>query len=127
MTLIPIAFIYIIITIVSTYFICADKFYILDQLEHHVPRLWVKRFGNHLKEIITVLGNYLKAEAILILFSFKANANSVSTTSVDLVYECRRYLQLFTKAIDIESITIYILPNKEKSSNNLPLILLFSF
>lgn len=69
-TLIPIAFIYITITILSTYFICADKFYILDQLEHHVPRLWVKRFGKHLREIITVLGNYLKAEAILVATSF---------------------------------------------------------
>lgn len=69
-TSIPIAFIYISITILSTYFICADKFYILDQLEHHVPRLWVKRFGKHLKEITTVLGNYLKAEAILVAISF---------------------------------------------------------
>lgn len=69
-TSIPIAFIYITITIVSTYFICADKFYILDQLEHHVPRLWVKRFGKHLREITTVLGNYLKAEVILVVISF---------------------------------------------------------
>ncbi len=69
-TLIPIAFIYITITILSTYFICADKFYILDQVEHHVPRLWVKRFGKHLREITTVLGNYLKAEVTLVLISF---------------------------------------------------------
>lgn len=69
-TMIPIAFIYITITILSTYFICADKFYILDQLEHHVPRLWVKRFGNHIREISSILGNYLKAESVLIVISF---------------------------------------------------------
>lgn len=69
-TLIPIAFIYITITILSTYFLCADKFYILDQIEHHVPRLWVKRFIKHLRDITSVLGNYLKAEAILIVISF---------------------------------------------------------
>lgn len=69
-TSIPIAFIYITITILSTYFICADKFYILDQLEHHVPRLWVKRFGKHLREITSVLGNYLKAEVVLVVISF---------------------------------------------------------
>lgn len=69
-TLIPIAFIYITITILSTYFICADKFYILDQVEHHVPRLWVKKFIKHLREISSALGNYLKAEMILILISF---------------------------------------------------------
>lgn len=69
-TKIPIAFIYIIITILSTYFICTDKFFILDQLEHHVPRLWVKRLGKHLKEICSILGNYLKAEVILVIISF---------------------------------------------------------
>jgi len=69
-TMIPIAFIYIIITILSTYFICADKFFILDQVEHHVPRLWVKRFVKHIREISSILGNYLKAEITLVLISF---------------------------------------------------------
>lgn len=69
-TMIPIAFIYITITILSTYFICADRFYILDQLEHHVPRLWVRKFGNHVREISSILGNYLKAEVILVIISF---------------------------------------------------------
>ena len=69
-TLIPVAFIYITITILSTYFICADKFYILDQVEHHIPRLWVKRFIKHLRAITSALGNYLKAEVILIAISF---------------------------------------------------------
>jgi len=69
-TLIPITFIYITITILSTYFICADKFYILDQVEHHVPRLWVKKLVKHIREISFSLGNYLKAEVILIGISF---------------------------------------------------------
>ena len=69
-TSLPIIGIYIVITILSTYFICADKLYILDQFEHHFPRIWVKKFGMHLKKIITTLGGYLKAEATLILISF---------------------------------------------------------
>ena len=69
-TSLPIIGIYIVITILSTYFICADKLYILDQLEHHFPRIWVKKFGVHLKKLITTLGCYLKAEATLILISF---------------------------------------------------------
>ena len=69
-TKIPIIGIYIIITILSTYFICADKLFILDQLEHHFPRIWVKKFGMHLKKLISTLGGYLKAEATLILISF---------------------------------------------------------
>ena len=69
-TSLPIIGIYVVITILSTYFICADRLYILDQLEHHFPRLWVKRFGIHLRKLITTLGGYLKAESILILISF---------------------------------------------------------
>lgn len=69
-TSLPIIGTYVVITILSTYFICADKLYILDQLEHHFPKLWVKRFGIHLKKLISTLGNYLKAEATLILVSF---------------------------------------------------------
>lgn len=69
-TSLPIVGIYIVITILSTYFICADKLFILDQLEHHFPKIWVKKFGMHLKKLISTLGSYLKAEATLILISF---------------------------------------------------------
>jgi len=69
-TALPIIAIYIVITILSTYFICTDRLYILDQLEHHFPRLWVKRFGMHLRRIISAVGNYLKAEATLVLITF---------------------------------------------------------
>lgn len=69
-TSLPVIGIYIVITILSTYFICADKLFILDQLEHHFPKIWVKKFGMHLKKIISSLGAYLKAEATLILISF---------------------------------------------------------
>ena len=69
-TSLPIIGIYIVITILSTYFICADKMFILDQLEHHFPKIWVRKFGMHLRKIISSLGAYLKAEATLILISF---------------------------------------------------------
>jgi len=69
-TSIPIIGIYVVVTILSTYFICTDRLYILDQLEHHFPKLWVKRFAAHLKEITSALGGYLKAEAIMVCISF---------------------------------------------------------
>lgn len=69
-TSLPDMFIYIGITLVATYFICTDKLYILDQIEHHLPRTWVKRLMMHLREVISSLGCYLKAEAILVLISF---------------------------------------------------------
>lgn len=58
------------VTFLSLYFICTDKVYMIDQIEHHFPEIWVKKIYKHLKEIITVLGKYLKAEATLVLISF---------------------------------------------------------
>ena len=70
LTNIPKIIIYIGITIIATYFICTDKMYILDQLEHHLPRNWVNKFGIKLRKVISSLGDYLKAEGIIILISF---------------------------------------------------------
>mgnify|MGYP005771976283 CR=1 FL=1 len=58
------------ITILALYFICVDKIYILDQIEYHLPKTWVKKLSTHLKDLIQTLGGYLKAEATLILVSF---------------------------------------------------------
>lgn len=58
------------ISVVALYFICVDKIYILDQVEHHLPKVWVKKIGRHLTDLIHTLGGYLKAEAMLILVSF---------------------------------------------------------
>jgi sporulation integral membrane protein YtvI len=70
LTQIPTIAIYIGITILAIYFICTDKFYMIDQVEHHLPNEWAKRIGKHTKELITSLGDYLKAEVTLILISF---------------------------------------------------------
>ena len=59
-TSIPAMAIYVVITIMSLYFMCTDKIYMLDLLEHHMPQKWVRKLG----------GGYLKAEATLILISF---------------------------------------------------------
>lgn len=58
------------ITFVALYFICVDKIYILDQIEHHLPKIWMKKLRVHLKDLIESLGGYLKAEATLVLVSF---------------------------------------------------------
>lgn len=70
LTSIPTIGVYLVVTFLSLYFICTDKVYMIDQIEHHLPEIWVKKLYKHLKGIITVLGNYLKAEAILVLVSF---------------------------------------------------------
>ena len=57
-------------SIMALYFLCTDKIYMIDQLEHHLPELWMKKLTKHLKEIIKALGEYLRAEATLIFVSF---------------------------------------------------------
>lgn len=58
------------ITVIALYFICVDKIYILDQIEHHLPKTWVMKIQRHLKDLISSLGGYLKAEATLVFASF---------------------------------------------------------
>lgn len=69
-TSIPTFGIYFGITILSLYFICTDKIYMLDELEHHLPEKWIKKISRHLRDIIKTLGGYLKAQIKLILISF---------------------------------------------------------
>ena len=66
----PTILIYIGITALATYFICADRIYILDQIEYHLPKKWANNLGIHARNITESLGNYLKAQAILILIAF---------------------------------------------------------
>ncbi|MCI8277099.1 MAG: AI-2E family transporter [Clostridia bacterium] len=69
-TSIPTMVIYIIITILSTYFITSDKFYLLDFLEFHLSKKMMGKLKIHIKEITKSLGGYLKAELIIIFISF---------------------------------------------------------
>lgn len=69
-TSIPTIGICLAVTFLSLYFICTDKIYIIDQIEHHLPEAWVKKLYKHLRKIIKALGSYLKAEALLVLVSF---------------------------------------------------------
>lgn len=69
-TKIPNIILYIIITFLATYFICSDRYYIKDQFEYHIPKIWIRKFNSHFKEITIQLLNYLKAELIMIVISF---------------------------------------------------------
>lgn len=69
-TSIPTIVIYVVITFLSLYFMCTDKIYMLDIFEHHFPEIWVKKIVKHIKQITKSLGEYLKAQAILVLVSF---------------------------------------------------------
>lgn len=59
-----------VITIMSLYFFATDKIYMLDQLEHHLPKKWVRGIAKHISGIAKSLGGYLKAQLTLIVISF---------------------------------------------------------
>lgn len=67
---IPTIAIYTSITLIALYFMCVDKIYMVDEIEHHLPSNWAKRLSIHLKEIISSVSNYIKAELILVIVSF---------------------------------------------------------
>ena len=69
-TSIPTIAIYFAVTVLALYFICTDKIYMIDEMEHHLPEKWVKNIAIHLKQITKTLGGYLKAQLTLILISF---------------------------------------------------------
>ena len=69
-TAIPTIAIYFSITVIALYLMCVDKIYMIDQIEHHLPKTWVIRVGKHVRDLTKTLGGYLKAEATLILVSF---------------------------------------------------------
>lgn len=69
-TSIPTIAIYFSVTVLALYFMCVDKIYIIDQIEHHFPKTWMIKVGKHFRQLIQILGGYLKAEATLILISF---------------------------------------------------------
>lgn len=66
----PTILINVIITILATYFITSDKFYILDRMEHHLSKKMVGKLVTHTKEITSSLGKYLKAEITLSMITF---------------------------------------------------------
>ncbi len=70
LTSLPAIGIYTVISVLALYFICTDKIYMIDQLEHHFPEMWVKKLTKHIREITKSLGCLLKAEAILVIVSF---------------------------------------------------------
>ena len=60
-TSIPTICFYIAICVLALYFICTDKIYMIDQIEHHLPETWVKRLVKHIKKIAKALRMLFKS------------------------------------------------------------------
>ena len=66
----PTLLIYIIITILSTFFLSCDSKLISDALEKHLPLKWLKKAEEIINGLFSSLGGYLKAQGILITITF---------------------------------------------------------
>lgn len=69
-TALPNLFVNVVITILATYFITSDKFYILDRMEHHLSKKMMGKIIKHVEEITSSLGSYIKAEITLSIITF---------------------------------------------------------
>lgn len=56
--------------LMALYFMCTDKIYMIDQMEHHLPDPWMKKLTKYIREISKSIGSYLRAEITLIFISF---------------------------------------------------------
>lgn len=66
----PTILIYVIITLLSTFFISSDSKFISDSLEKYLPLRWIKRAEDIVNGLFHSLGAYLKAQGILISITF---------------------------------------------------------
>jgi len=66
----PTILIYVIITILSTFFMSCDSKYISDSLEKYLPLKWLKKAEDISNGLFHSLGSYLKAIGILITITF---------------------------------------------------------
>lgn len=67
---IPNVVINIVITILALIFFTKDRIYVIDMLEHHFPKVWIKNVGRVLKEIFSSIGGYIKVYLKMILITF---------------------------------------------------------
>jgi len=66
----PTILIYIIITILSTFFLSCDSKFITESLEKYLPIKWIKKAEDISSSLFKSLGSYLKAIGILITITF---------------------------------------------------------
>ena len=66
----PTVLINVIITILALIFFTKDRIYVIDMLEYHFPKAWIKNTLKVIKEVWTSLSGYIKVYAKLLLITF---------------------------------------------------------
>lgn len=59
-----------IITIMALIFLCKDRIYVIDMMEHHLPKSWIKKITLVTTETFSTLGGYIRVYAKILLITF---------------------------------------------------------
>lgn len=60
----------IVITILALIFFTKDRIYVIDMLEHHLPKTWIKKISQVLGETFSTIGGYVRVYGKIILITF---------------------------------------------------------
>lgn len=67
---VPTMIIYTVMMIMALVFFTKDRVYVIETLEHHIPKAWLEKATKVTKEIFSSLGSYIKIYAKIILITF---------------------------------------------------------
>ncbi len=67
---VPNLLISIIITVLALIFFTKDRIYMIDLMEHHLPKSWVKKIRSITSEFFGTLGGYIKVYAKIMFITF---------------------------------------------------------
>ena len=67
---VPTMIINVVITILALIFFTKDRIYVIDMLEHHLPKAWIKKAKEVCSEIFSTIGGYIRVYIKIILITF---------------------------------------------------------
>ena len=67
---IPTILINITITILALIFFTKDRIYVIDLMEHHLPKSWIKKIQEVVGETFSTIGSYIRVYAKIIIITF---------------------------------------------------------
>ncbi len=67
---IPTILINITITILALIFFTKDRIYVIDLMEHHLPKSWIKKIQEVVGETFSTIGSYIRVYAKIIVITF---------------------------------------------------------
>ena len=67
---VPTIIINTVITILALIFFTKDRIYVIDMMEHHMPKSWIQKLIEVGKEVFSTIGGYIRVYAKILLITF---------------------------------------------------------